>query len=278
MSWVSEFLSMFQYGFMINAMIAGIIIAIICPLIGNFLVLKKYSMIGDTLSHSALAGVAIGLLISSDPLIPVISAVVFTIICSIFLEKLRQYYKQLAEMTMAIVLTLSVGIAITIISKANLNANITSYLFGSIITVGTTDLYVIAGLGIITIIMTFLLYNKLLFITFDEVGARLSGINVDRVNYIFAALTAVTIAISIRITGMLVISSLIVLPVASAMQVSKSFKNTMLISVVVALIDVTIGLISSYFGDCAPGGAIALMSVFVMVIFIVINKVFSIKN
>ncbi len=278
MSWVSEFLSMFQYGFMINALIAGVIIAIICPLIGNFLVLKKYSMIGDTLSHSAFAGVAIGLLISTNPLTPVIFAVVFTIMCSIFLEKLRHYYKQLAEMTMAIVLTLSVGIAITIISKANLNANISNYLFGSIITVSSNDLYVIAGLGIITIIMTFLLYNKLLFITFDEVGAKLSGIKVERVNYIFAALTAVTIAISIRITGMLVISSLIVLPVAAAMQISKSFKSTIFISVIVALIDVTVGLILSYFGDCAPGGAIALMSVFMMIVFIIINKVFSIKN
>lgn len=268
-------MTMFSYNFMQRALIAGIIIAIICPLIGNFLVLKRYSMIGDTLSHSSFAGVAIGLAVGVNP---VFSAVGFAVVCSLFLEKLREQYKELAEMAMAIILTLSVGIAITIISVSSLNANITSFLFGSVLTVSKEDILIIGGLGIVLIACVYLLYNKLLFITFDEDGARLSGINVKLVNYIFAVLTAVAIGISLRITGILVISSMIVLPVATAMQVSKSFKITMSISVLVALFDVISGLILSYYIDSAPGGAIALTSVGVMLIFLIINKSFGIKE
>lgn len=269
-----DFLDMFQYGFMQRAMIAGIIVAILCPLIGSFLVLKKYSMIGDTLSHSAFMGVAIGLLWGINP---VLSAIIFTIILALFLEKLRTYYRHFAEMTMAIVLTLSIGVAITIISVANLNANVSSFLFGSIVTVTQEDIYIILGLGLLIIIVMAVIFNKLLYITFDEEGARLSGIKVDNINYIFAAVTAVTIAISIRITGMLVISSMIVLPVASAMQIARSFKISIVTAVLVAIFDISVGLVLSYIYNCAPGGAIALTSVGVMLIFIITNNVFKIR-
>lgn len=258
-----------------RALVAGIIIALICPLIGNFLVLKKYSMVGDTLSHSAFAGVSIGLLLGANA---VMAAVIFTVLCSLFLEKLRGFYKQYEEMTMAIMLTLSVGIAITIISVANLNANIQSFLFGSIITVSDSDVYIMIALGILILLIISIFYNKLLFITFDEEGAKLSGINTKTINYIFAILTGITVAVTIRITGMLVISSILVLPVASSMQISRSFKTSVIFSILFGMADVIIGLIMSYILNCAPGGAIALASVFFMLLAIAINKMFKITE
>ena len=123
---------MLEYGFMQNALIAGVLISILCPCVGVFLVLKRYSMMGDALSHASFAGVAIGILLGFNP---IISAFIFTSICGLLIEKLRSYYKKYAELILVIVMTLSVGIAITLISSGRASASVNSYLFGSILTV-----------------------------------------------------------------------------------------------------------------------------------------------
>ena len=202
---------MFEFDFMRNAFMAGVVVSVLCPIIGLFIVLRRNSMIGDTLSHSSFAGVAIGLVLGVNP---IISAFLFTTICAVIIEFLRGYYKKYAELVMSIVLTLSLGIAIILISTGKANANVNSYLFGSILTVSKSDLLIIATAGIICLLILKVIYNELIYITFDEEGAKTAGINVKFINYLFTILVGATISLSIRIMGILVISSIIVVPVA----------------------------------------------------------------
>lgn len=260
---------MFEFDFMRNAFMAGVVVSILCPIIGLFIVLRRNSMIGDTLSHSSFAGVAIGLVFGMNP---IISAFLFTTICAVIIEFLRGYYKKYAELVMSIVLTLSLGIAIILISTGKANANVNSYLFGSILTVSKSDLLIIATSGIICLLILKVIYNKLIYITFDEEGAKTAGINVKFINYLFTILVGATISLSIRIMGILVISSIIVVPVATAIQLKKNFNKTLILSVLFGLIDILLGLFLSYHFDSAPGGTIALTSVIVLVITLILKR------
>lgn len=259
----------FQYSFMQNALMAAFFISILCPSVGVFLVLKRYSMMGDTLAHASFAGVAIGLISGMNP---IFSAFIFTSICGVLIELLRQYYKKYAELILSIILTLCVGIAITLISSGKVGTNINSFLFGSILTVTREDLLTMLILSIISVCILFFLFNKLLYITFDEEGAVIAGIRVKLINYIFAILVATTISVSIRIMGILVISSMIAIPVASALQLNKGFRSTLLYSILFGFIDIIAGLILSVYIDCAPGGTISLMSIFVLIMVIAGKK------
>lgn len=253
-----------------NALMAAVFISILCPAVGVFLVLRRYSMMGDTLAHASFAGVAVGLVTGFNP---ILSAFVLTSLSGILIEMLRNYFKKYAELILSIVLTLCVGIAITLISSGRVGANINSFLFGSILTVTQEDLLTMLGLSIISVFMLLFLFNKLLYITFDEEGARISGIKVKLINYIFAILVAATISVSIRIMGILVISSMIAIPVASALQLEKGFKITLFMSIVFGFVDIISGLILSVVIDCAPGGTISLMSIFVLVMIILIKRI-----
>ncbi|MDU2994511.1 MAG: metal ABC transporter permease, partial [Clostridium sp.] len=230
---------------------------------------RRNSMIGDTLSHSSFAGVAIGLVFGVNP---IISAFLFTTICAVIIEFLRGYYKKYAELVMSIVLTLSLGIAIILISTGKANANVNSYLFGSILTVSKSDLLIIATAGIICLLILRVIYNKLIYITFDEEGAKTAGINVKFINYLFTILVGATISLSIRIMGILVISSIIVVPVATSMQLKKNFNKTLTLSVLFGLVDILLGLVFSYYFNSAPGGTIALTSVIVLVITLILKR------
>lgn len=260
---------MFEFDFMRNAFMAGVVVSILCPIIGLFIVLRRNSMIGDTLSHSSFAGVAIGLVFGMNP---IISAFLFTTICAVIIEFLRGYYKKYAELVMSIVLTLSLGIAIILISTGKANANVNSYLFGSILTVSKSDLLIIATAGIICLLILKVIYNKLIYITFDEEGAKTAGINVKFINYLFTILVGATISLSIRIMGILVISSIIVVPVATAIQLKKNFNKTLILSVLFGLVDILLGLFLSYHFDSAPGGTISLTSVIVLVITLILKR------
>jgi zinc transport system permease protein len=252
-----------------NALIISVFISILCPMIGIFLVLKRYSMIGDTLAHSSLAGVAIGLL---SGLNPILSAFVFTSICGILIEFLKNYYRKYAELILAIVLSLSVGIAITIMSSGKVSANVNSFMFGSILTVTRMDLYTVLLLTLFSVLAIILLYNQLVLLTFDEEGAKIAGVNVKLINYIFSILVACTISVSIRIVGVLVLSSMLALPVAAALQLKKGFKATLLFSILFSIIDIISGIFISYYIDCAPGGVTAIVSVLMLILVITYVK------
>ncbi|WP_294350321.1 metal ABC transporter permease [uncultured Clostridium sp.] len=260
---------MFQYEFMQNAMIAGLIVSILCPTIGLFIVLRRNSMLGDTLSHSSFAGVAIGLVLGVNP---ILSSFIFTTLCAIIIEFLRGYFKKYAELVMSIVLTLSLGIAIILISSGKTTAKVNSILFGSILTISSEDLIIISIAGVICLLILALIYNKLVYVIFDEEGAKTAGIRVNFINYLFSILVGATISLSIRVMGILVISSIIVVPVATAMQLKKSFSKTLFFSILFGFIDIILGLIASYYLNSASGGTIAVTSVIVLILTIIINN------
>lgn len=252
---------MFEYAFMQNAVIVAILISLVCPLIGMFLVLRRYSMIGDSLAHASLAGVALGLLLDLNP---ILSAFGLTSFFGLLIEALRQRFRQYAELILVIILSLSVGIAITIISSGVVHANVESFLFGSILTVTRQDVWSVLFLSVVSLAMIVRLYPQLVLLTFDEDGAKIAGVRYRLINYAFAVLVAATISVSIRIVGILVISSLIALPVATALQLQKGFRRTMELSVLFSFLDLMGGLFLSYWINAAPGGVTALVSVAVL--------------
>ncbi len=253
---------MFEFGFMQNAFIISLFISILCPCIGVFLVLRRYAMIGDTLSHASLAGVTIGLLCGQNP---VLGAFVFTAISGALIEFLRRYFKKYTDLILSIVLALSVGVAITVISSGKLHTNADAFLFGSILTVTLSDMLMVILLSAVSVLALVLLYHQMVYIAYDEEAARVAGVRTGLINYVFFILVASAISVSIRIVGMLVLSSMITLPVATALQLEKGFKTTLIFSIVFSLIDILAGLILSYYLNVAPGGFTALVSVFVLV-------------
>lgn len=256
-------MTIFSYTFMQNAIFVSIFISILCPCIGIFLVLRRYSMIGDTLSHASLAGVTIGLLSGQNP---ILGAFIFTSICGALIEFLRNYFKKYTDLILTIVLSLSVGTAITIISSGKLHANADSFMFGSILTVTRLDMIMVLVLSAISVLTLIVLYHQMIYIAYDEEAARVAGVKVRLINYVFSLLVAAAISVSIRIVGVLVLSSMIALPVATAMQLGKGFKFTLIFSIVFSIIDIMSGLFISYYLNVAPGGFTALFSVVVLVL------------
>lgn len=261
---------MFSYTFMQNAFLIALCISILCPCIGIFLVLRRYSMIGDTLAHASLAGIAISLLLNRNP---VLGAFIFTALCGAATEFLRTYFQKYADLILTIILSLSVGTAITIISSGRLHANIDSYLFGSILTVTRTDMITVSALTVFSAAALIFFYHQLLYITYDEEAARIAHVPVKWINYIFAVLVAAAISVSIRIVGVLVLSSMIALPVAAALQLQKGFRQTLFYSVIFSIFDMMTGLFASYYAGVAPGGLTALIAVFVLTLVMMMRKV-----
>ncbi len=260
---------MFEYAFMQNAFIVSVLISLVCPMIGMFLVLRRYSMIGDTLAHASLAGVAVGLLAGVNP---IISAFAVTSLFGLLIEVLRQRFRRYAELILVIILSLSVGIAITIISSGLVHTNVEAFLFGSILTVTPDDVVAVAVLSVVALATIYFLYPQLVMLTFDEDGAQIAGVRTRLINYIFALLVAAMIAVSIRVVGILVISSLIALPVAAALQLGKGFRVTMLASMLLSFVAITAGLTISYWLGAAPGGVTALVSVALLLLVIAYNE------
>jgi zinc transport system permease protein len=252
-----------------NAIIVSIFISILCPTIGIFLVLRRYSMIGDTLSHASLAGVTIGLLLNQNP---ILGAFVFTSIAGALIEFLRSYFKKYTDLILTIVLALSVGTAITIISSGKLHVNADSFMFGSILTVTPFDMTMVVVLSAISVLTLVFLYHQMIYIAYDEETAKVAGVRVRLINYVFSILVASAIAVSIRIVGVLVLSSMIALPVATALQLKRGFKATVLYSIVFSVIDIMLGLFISYYLNVAPGGFTALISVGVLIIVLLVKN------
>lgn len=266
---------MLTYTFMQNAFLISIFIAVICPVIGMFLVLRRYSMMGDTLAHASLAGISIGMLFAQNP---VASAFIVVSLFSLLIEWLRKHFSTYAELILVIILSLSIGIAITLLSSGLVHANIDALMFGSILTVTTEDFYWVLFFSVISLFIVYKFYAQLVFITFDEEGAAIAGVKVKLLNYLFALLVAATISISIRMVGILVISALIALPIAAALQLKLGFTKTLAFGILFSYIDIFSGIVISYWLDVAPGGVIAINAVLLLLLVILVKYFFATKK
>lgn len=251
-------MSIFEYAFMQRAFIVGILLGMTIPCIGTIIVLKRLSMLGDTLSHTSLAGVAGGLIFHINP---VVGATITCIGAALGIEAIRKKIPQYAEIAIAIMLSIGVGTAAVLSGFVSNTANFNSFLFGSIVAISDAELYMVITLSIIVLILFILFYKELFYVTFDESSARLVGIRINSINFMFTILTAITVSVAKRIVGTLVISSIMVLPVACAMQLKKSFRKTVLYSMLFGVMFHIIGLFLAYYIGIKPGGTIILVGV-----------------
>ncbi len=249
---------MLSYGFMQRALAAGLMIGIIAPIIGVFIVLRRLSLIADTLSHVALAGVAAGLLFRTYP---VAGALVASLVGAVGIERLRGSGRLFGEAALAVFLSGGFAVAVVLISLARgFNTDLFSYLFGAITVVQPVDLWVIFALGLVVLVAVGILHKELFAITFDEEAARVQGVPVETLNMLLTTLVALTVVLAMRIVGILLTSALLVIPTITALRVARNFRHTMWIAVFCSLFAVAAGMTVSFYLDIAAGGAIVLMA------------------
>lgn len=265
-----------EFDFLRHTFYTGLLIGIIAPLLGTFLVVRRLSLLADALSHVTLAGIAFGLFIDKTfafAFPPLYGGMAFSVIGSIFIEKLRNVYQSYQEIGIPIILSGGVGLSVIFISLANgFNNDLFNYLFGSVSAVSKNDLFTIAGIALLVIIIIFLFYKELTTLSFDEEHATVSGIHAQRIHFLFIILTALVIAASIRIVGVLLVSALMTLPVAAAMRIAKSYKQLIFYSILFGEISVVLGLISGYYLSIPPGGTIVVIAIIILLISISFNR------
>ncbi|WP_042345907.1 metal ABC transporter permease [Bacillus massiliigorillae] len=269
-----------QYEFLQNAFFTGLIIGVIAPLLGVFVVVRRQSLIADALSHVTLAGIAFSLFIEKKFLSgvgsinPLYMGMTFSVIGSLFIERLRGVYKHYQELAIPIILSSGIGISVIFISLADgFNTDLFSYLFGSVSAVSRTDLWTIIGVAVIVIAIITLLYKEFFLLSFDEDHAKASGIPAHIIHFIFIILVALVIASSMRIVGIMLVSSLMTLPVAASMRLANGFKQMIAYSIIFGEISVVSGLVLSYYLDLAPGGTIVMIAIIILLAAIGYKKI-----
>ncbi len=260
---VSEFLKMnelidifrlFGFQFFQNALLGGTIVSLACAWVGLFLILRKEAMIGDGIAHTAFGGIALGLFLGINP---ILTALLVSILAVLGISYMRK--KGLAQSDSAIAVMLAVGFStgLIIISLAGgFNVELFSFLFGSILTIDQTDLIIVSILGISTILILGIFYKELLSITFDEEGARLMGVPVRLLSLTFNLLVAITIVLSIKVIGVILVVALLVLPGLSALQLNRSFKGTTLAAIGFGTVSMITGILLSAIYNVATSGVI----------------------
>jgi zinc transport system permease protein len=248
-----------QYGFMQRALLAGLMIGIIAPAIGTFLVLRRLSLIADTLAHVALAGVALGLLVG---LHPAVGALAVGIAGAVGVERLRVSGRLFAEAALAIFLSGGLALAVVLLGLAGgFNVDLFTYLFGSVTAVRSQDLWGILALGLGVIGAIVLFYKELFALTFDEEAARVQGVPVDTLNLLITFLAAITVVVAMRVVGVLLTSALIVIPAVTALRIAQSFRGALWIAIGASVTAVLAGMTAAFYFDLAAGGAIVLTAI-----------------
>lgn len=258
-------MEMFQYDFIQRAFLAGGAIAIITPILGLLLILRKQSLLADTLAHISLAGVALGMFLKVNP---TIMTLVVVLIGSIMIEYLRQIYRDFSEISVAFMTATGMAFALLLVSM-NSNENnfrIDQYLFGSIILITETEVYLLIGLALF-LLGAYLIFRKPLYVlTFDEATAHTSGLPVRWMSIIFSVVTGIAISIMMPIVGSLLVSALIVIPSATAIKISKSFSQAILIGMVINAFGISTGLTMSYHLATPPGASITICFVLIFIL------------
>ena len=246
-----------NYGFMVRALIAGVLIALAAPTLGIFLVARRSSLLTDTLSHTALAGVGLGILTGFHPLL---RALLISILAANGIEKIITKGKLSTEAVHALFLSGGLAVAVFLMSLSQTPVSFESYLFGSIATVSASDLWLLGGTTLIIVLTVLTFWWPLVTLALSEELAEASGVQITSVKVGLAVLAALTVSLSLKIVGGLLIGALIVVPVLSAMQVSRSFRSTLFIAIAFAEAAALIGLFLSYTFNIPSGSAIVLMS------------------
>ena len=247
-----------SYNFIQRALIGGILISVTCSFLGVFLVLRNYALIGDGLAHINFATIAIALLLGFSPLM---FSIPLTVGASFLIYKLNSSKKLEGDTAIALVSSSAVALGVIVSSLANgFNVDLFSYLFGSILLITTTELYISAGVCILLVLIMLFYYNDLLSVTYDEEFSKVIGINTVFLNNLTLVLTAVAISIGIRLVGTMLISSLIVFPSATSIHLARSFKEMIIYSFIVSVVSIVSGILISYALDVPSGAMIVIVN------------------
>ncbi|WP_102691339.1 metal ABC transporter permease [Rummeliibacillus pycnus] len=271
--------SILHYDFLQNAFLSGIIIGVIAPLLGVFIVVRRLSLIADALSHVTLAGIAGSLYLSQSvaafaTLNPIYLGILSAVGGSVLIERLRRLYKHFEELAIPIIMSAGLGLSAIFISLAQgFSTDLFSYLFGSVSAVSRQDLWIVLGIAILVIAFTNLFYKELFVLSFDEEYAKASGLPAKTVHLLFMVVTALVIAASMRIVGILLVSSLITLPVAASIRIAKGFKQTIFFAILFGELAVIIGLMTAFYLNLAPGGTIVVTSILILLLVILGKKI-----
>ncbi|MET3699257.1 zinc transport system permease protein [Bacillus oleivorans] len=262
--------SILEYEFLRNAFLTGVIVGIIAPLLGVFIVVRRLALIADALSHVTLSGIAFSLLLSKSftwfaGINPLYMGVLFSCTGALFIERLRSVYKHYQELAIPIILSTGIGLGAIFISMADgFNTDLLNYLFGSISAVTQSDLTLILFISLIVVTTVIIFYKELFLLSFDEEHAKASGLKAAYIHVLFILLVALVIAASMRIVGILLVSALMTLPVAASIRIANGFKQSLFLSILFGEISVLGGLVSAYYLDLAPGGTIVIFSVLIL--------------
>lgn len=270
--------ALFHYHFLQNTFLAGILIGLIAPLIGSFIVVRRLSLIADALSHVTLSGIAVSLFLSSKlPVLaglnPLYIGTGFSVLGSVLIERLRGVYRHYEELAIPIIMSGGIGIGLIFISVAGgYNVDLMNYLFGSVSAVSRADLWLILGIAVIVAAMILLLYKELFLLSFDEEYAKVSGIPAKTIHLLFMVLIALVISAAMRIVGIMLVSALITLPVAASIRISRGFKQTILFSVLFGEISVLGGLVTAFYLNLPPGGTIVVISIAILLLAVYMKR------
>jgi zinc transport system permease protein len=251
---------MFSYAFLVRAVIVGVLVSLCASLLGVSLVLKRYSMIGDGLSHVGFGALAIATALNVAPLTVSVPVV---IVAAVLLLRLSENSKIKGDAAIALFSSGALAVGVVIISQTTgMNTDVCNYLFGSILAMSKTDVYLSVVLSVVVLILYVLFYNTIFAVTFDETFARASGTKAGLYNMLIALLTAVTIALGMRMMGAMLISALIVFPALTSMRVCKTFKSVTVCSAAISLVSFFIGIVLSYVFAIPTGASIVLIHIF----------------
>jgi len=263
--------SFLSYGFIQRALIAGIFIALACAILGVFLILRRDAMFAHGLAHVTFAGVALGLFLNMMPLVVALFIAIIAALGILILKKRAGLYGDTA-----IGIFSSVGMAAGILLASlaqSFNVDLFSYLFGEILAIETSEVLLSIGLVIAVLLIVIMNYHKFLYLTFDSESAKASGIKVNRLDILLSVLTAITVVLGMKVVGLLLVAALVVIPAATALQVSASFKGALVISCLVALISVIFGLFLAFCFDFPTSATIVLFSFFLFGVFFAFKRI-----
>lgn len=261
---------MFSYSFILRALIVGVLVSLCASLLGVSLVLKRYSMIGDGLSHVGFGAIAVATAFNWAPMeftIPVV------IIAAFLLLRLSENSSIKGDSAIAIISTGALAFGILVASMTTgMNTDINSYLFGSILAMTLNDVLLSVVLSAVVLVLFVLFYNKIFAVTFDETFSNATGIRANVYNMLIAILTAITIVLGMRMMGALLISSLIIFPALTSMRVCKHFKTVVIVSAVISIICFLLGLIISYFFSTPTGATVVVINIGIFILFSILGK------
>jgi len=262
--------TLFSYGFLQRALLAGIFIAVACAILGVFLLLRRDAMIGHGLAHMTFAGVAFGLFLN---VMPLAMALIIAIAAALGIMKLKKNAGLYGDTAIGIFSSVGMALGILLVTLAHsFNVNLFSYLFGDILAIGSSEVWLSIGLAVIVVLTVVMNYHKFMYMTFDRDSAKVAGIKVNQLDILITVLTAITVVLGMKVVGILLVAALLVIPAAAGLQLALNFKRAIVISSLVALSSVFFGLLLAFYFDFPASGTIVILSFLLFGVFFIFKR------